>query len=143
MASAPPAEWLVDRRVDGSWLLTRGEGLAREVHVAYAVTDAAGAVWVRIAGETLVIPAVVRTRRQVAAVGTLEAPMPALVTAVLVQAGDIVPRGAPLLLLDAMKMELPMEAPYAGTVIAVHCAAGDRVTPGRALVDLAPAEAPA
>jgi biotin carboxyl carrier protein len=41
-------------------------------------------------------------------------------------------------LLEAMKMELPLKAPAAGRVQAVHCAPGDRVAPGRALVDLGP-----
>jgi biotin carboxyl carrier protein len=62
--------------------------------------------------------------------------MPAQVTAVRVAAGDRVAAGAVLVLLEAMKMELPLRAPVAGRVRAIHCAPGDRVAPGRALVDL-------
>jgi biotin carboxyl carrier protein len=62
--------------------------------------------------------------------------MPAQVTAVLVEPGDDVAQGEPLILLDAMKMELPLRAPFDARVEAVHCAAGDRVAPGRTLVDL-------
>ncbi len=50
--------------------------------------------------------------------------------------GDLVEAGATLLLLEAMKMELPLKAPAAGRVTAVHCAVGQRVAPGRALVDV-------
>ena len=36
----------------------------------------------------------------------------------------------------AMKMELPVRAPGAGTVGAIHCRAGDLVQPGVSLIDL-------
>jgi biotin carboxyl carrier protein len=67
--------------------------------------------------------------------------MPAQVTAVLVAPGDVVLAGAPLVLLEAMKMELPLKAPFSASVTAIHCNVGDRVSPGRTLVDLAPVEA--
>ena len=66
--------------------------------------------------------------------------MPAQVTAVLVAPGDDVDAGATLMLLEAMKMELPLKAPMAGRIEAVHCAVGDRVAPGRILVDVVPRE---
>jgi biotin carboxyl carrier protein len=66
--------------------------------------------------------------------------MPAQVTAVLVAAGDTVVAGAALVLLEAMKMELPLRAPTAGRIGAVHCAVGDRVAPGRVLVDIEPGD---
>jgi biotin carboxyl carrier protein len=37
-----------------------------------------------------------------------------------------------------MKMILPIQAPYAGTVAAIHCVAGQAVQPGIPLVDIAP-----
>jgi biotin carboxyl carrier protein len=77
-----------------------------------------------------------RARRPDGGATDLEAPMPAQVTAVLVEPGDEVAHGEPLILLDAMKMELPLRAPFDARVRAVHCVAGDRVAPGRALVDL-------
>ena len=45
---------------------------------------------------------------------TLKAPMPGLVLRVLVSAGDRVAAGAPLLALEAMKMENELKAPVAG-----------------------------
>ena len=44
--------------------------------------------------------------------------------------------GAPLMILEAMKMEHTIVAPAAGVVAAVHYRAGDRVAEGAALVDL-------
>jgi 3-methylcrotonyl-CoA carboxylase alpha subunit len=75
--------------------------------------------------------------------GRLEAPMSGTVVAVLVKRGDKVPRGAPLMILEAMKMEHTITAPADGVVSAVHYRAGDRVKEGADLVDLengAPAE---
>ena len=42
----------------------------------------------------------------------------------------------PLVVLEAMKMETPLVAPYAATVGAVHVAEGDRVAGGALLVEL-------
>jgi biotin carboxyl carrier protein len=42
----------------------------------------------------------------------------------------------PLVVLEAMKMETPLLAPYAATVSAVHVAQGDRVAGGTTLVEL-------
>lgn len=64
------------------------------------------------------------------------APMPATVIAVNVKPGDTVEAGDILLVLEAMKMELPVRAPAGGTVTAVHCSAGELVQPGVSLVDL-------
>ncbi|MEO8305254.1 MAG: acetyl/propionyl/methylcrotonyl-CoA carboxylase subunit alpha [Betaproteobacteria bacterium] len=68
--------------------------------------------------------------------GHLRAPMSGLVVAVMVKAGDEVAKGAPLLILEAMKMEHTITAPAAGTVAAVHFGVGDRVKDGADLVDI-------
>ncbi|GLZ45388.1 acetyl-CoA carboxylase biotin carboxylase subunit [Actinomycetospora sp. NBRC 106375] len=64
------------------------------------------------------------------------APMDATVVDVPVHAGEDVAAGAVLVVLEAMKMELPVRAPQAGRVDAVHVGPGDRVTAGSALVVL-------
>ncbi len=66
----------------------------------------------------------------------VSSPMPAKVTAILVEAGQRVGRGDVLLKLEAMKMELPVKAPHEGTVKAVLCRAGELVQPGVTLVEL-------
>jgi 3-methylcrotonyl-CoA carboxylase alpha subunit len=55
---------------------------------------------------------------------------------VLVEVGQSVDRGTPLVVLEAMKMEQTLTAPRAGRVTAVRCAAGDRVDAGAVLVEL-------
>jgi len=73
--------------------------------------------------------------------GELVAPLPGRISAVLVAAGARVERGAPLLILEAMKMEHTISAPAQGTVVAIHCEVGDQVVEGADLIDFK-AEAP-
>ena len=68
--------------------------------------------------------------------GHLVAPMSGTVVAVMVKAGDKVEQGAPLMILEAMKMEHTIAAPADGVVSAVNFQAGDRVPEGADLVDL-------
>ncbi|HZT76040.1 MAG TPA: acetyl-CoA carboxylase biotin carboxylase subunit [Vicinamibacterales bacterium] len=63
------------------------------------------------------------------------APMPATVVKLLVSAGDAVKKGDTLLVLEAMKMELPIRAPGDATVKAVCCRAGEMVPPDAVLVE--------
>ena len=67
----------------------------------------------------------------------LSAPMPATVVKILVAPGQQVRHGATLVVLEAMKMELPLRAPADGTVKAVNCREGELVQPERVLVELA------
>ena len=66
----------------------------------------------------------------------LAAPMPATVVRVMVEPGDRVSRGDTLLMLEAMKMELPIRAPRDGVVRVVRCVAGELVQPGVNLLEL-------
>jgi len=64
------------------------------------------------------------------------APMPGTVIRVNVAAGDAVEAREPLVVLEAMKMEMPLLAPRAGTIRTVHVAQGDTVARGSVLVEL-------
>jgi biotin carboxyl carrier protein len=68
--------------------------------------------------------------------GSLSATMPGRVLDVLVAEGDTVQKGDTLVLLEAMKMELRIQAPAAGQVTGVHCTAGQVVERGQMLVEL-------
>jgi 3-methylcrotonyl-CoA carboxylase alpha subunit len=65
-----------------------------------------------------------------------EAPMPGAVLKILVRPGDVVKRGTPLVILEAMKMEHPIVAPRDGIVASVNCKEGELVHPGVELVTL-------
>ncbi|MEP0070790.1 acetyl/propionyl/methylcrotonyl-CoA carboxylase subunit alpha [Pyruvatibacter sp.] len=69
-----------------------------------------------------------------AALGGVEAPMTGKITQVWVKAGDSVQCGAPLIALEAMKMEHTLNAPADVTVAEVLAVAGDQVEGGAALV---------
>ena len=72
--------------------------------------------------------------------GGLEAPMPGVITKVMVVVGDDVTKGQPLLALEAMKMEHLIRAPHAGRVKAVSASPGQMVQSGATLVELEEAE---
>jgi len=65
--------------------------------------------------------------------GGLTAPMPGKIVKVLVTEGQEVAAHAPLVVLEAMKMEHTVRASAAGTVRAVHVAVGDQVDTDRVL----------
>jgi glutaconyl-CoA/methylmalonyl-CoA decarboxylase subunit gamma len=67
-------------------------------------------------------------------VGSITAPIPGQILAVLVKEGDEVAVGHPLIKLEAMKMENMIIAPVAGTVAAVSVNPGDAVTQGQELL---------
>jgi biotin carboxyl carrier protein len=66
----------------------------------------------------------------------VSSPMPGKVVKVLVNVGDRVQVGAPLIVVEAMKMENELVAKTNGVVSAIHAAAGDTVEARVALVEL-------
>ncbi|MDT3672510.1 MAG: acetyl/propionyl/methylcrotonyl-CoA carboxylase subunit alpha [Aromatoleum sp.] len=70
--------------------------------------------------------------------GGLLAPMPGKVIALLAETGAKVAKGAPLLILEAMKMEHTINAPVAGTVKAFRYVVGDQVGDGAELLEFEP-----
>ena len=68
---------------------------------------------------------------------TLPAPIPGVVTAVAVVAGQSVERGDPILTIEAMKMFNVIRSPRAGTIAAVHVGDKAQVAQGDLLVTFA------
>jgi biotin carboxyl carrier protein len=96
-----------------------------------------GGTWVFLHGHTYVVPVGGASRR--ASTGddrALVAPMPATVLAVHVTTGQRVERDDLLVVLEAMKMELPIRAPRGGVVTAIACEVGDLVQPGVTLLEI-------
>jgi acetyl/propionyl-CoA carboxylase alpha subunit len=119
----------------GRFLLASGE----RRRLAYAVTHGTQ-TWVFIEGRVHLVDTnqAGTSRRSAArdAQQALAAPMPATVVSVSVAEGDQVAHGDVLVMLEAMKMELPLKAPRDGTIKSVSCRAGDLVQPGVVLVEL-------
>lgn len=66
----------------------------------------------------------------------LTAPLPARVTHVYVKVGDTVQKGAPLIVLEAMKMEITLTAPRDGAIERIRCIEGEMTTEGMELISL-------
>jgi acetyl/propionyl-CoA carboxylase alpha subunit len=137
----------------GGWRLEwddRGTGTARLIGDGRAVpvvVEGSGSAWyVTLRGRR--IAADVRTWRErlmaeaerAATVHSgpvaVKATLPGLVVAVAVAVGDEVEEGAPLLTIEAMKMQNEVRAPRAGRVIEVSVATGVAVATGAALLRL-------
>jgi 3-methylcrotonyl-CoA carboxylase alpha subunit len=73
--------------------------------------------------------------------GGLTTPLPGVVVSVPVSVGQKVAAGEVLMVIEAMKMEHTITAPYAGTVQAIHFARGERVPEGSQLLELERSEA--
>jgi biotin carboxyl carrier protein len=126
-------ELTVESVGDGRLRLTTGD------QVTVAEVSAAGPrVFVRLGAMDFVLQreSAGRRRTRAAGGGSLEAPMPGVVTKVMVAAGATVKRGQPLLAIEAMKMEHVIRAPHDGTVRALAASLGDMVAGGVPLVEL-------
>jgi acetyl/propionyl-CoA carboxylase alpha subunit len=70
--------------------------------------------------------------------GAVISPMPGRVVALSVAVGDSVAKGVALVVVEAMKMELSLYAPFAGSVAEVAVQVGQQVTEGRMLIRMEP-----
>ena len=153
------AQTVEGQRVAGTadeWLVTV-QGRERRVRFASAaaghvLSEADGRAWASEVCRTragLEMTAANRTHRFGWALGErhhaaadarrdhgLTSPMPGLVLKVLVRPGEKVRARQTLIVLEAMKMEHNIEAPYDGTVKTVNCAEGGRVAEGAVLIEL-------
>lgn len=111
-----------DGRLD---LLVDGKRLT-----AYVSSDNAKR-WVTVNGQTFVLTKSSGARKSAGghhhAAGELTAPMPGQVRAVNVSEGETVTKGQTLLLLEAMKMEIRVQAPRDGVVVSVQVKQGQTV----------------
>ncbi len=108
-------------------------------HTVVAVAGSAPGVWACADGHAYEFDFGQSLRARAAArasAGEMTPPMPATVVTVAVAAGVRVEAGDPVVILEAMKMELTIRASHAGIVRAVRCAVGDLVRPGTVLVEI-------
>jgi acetyl/propionyl-CoA carboxylase alpha subunit len=80
-----------------------------------------------------------RTRGAAGGTGTITAPMPGKIIAVLVGIGDRVEHGQPVVVLEAMKMETTLVADVDGEVVRIAATPGETVDGGVVLVEITPA----
>jgi acetyl/propionyl-CoA carboxylase alpha subunit len=68
--------------------------------------------------------------------GRIKAPIPGLITRIMVREGDDVQAGQPLLVLEAMKMENEIRAPHTGKVKTINVKSGQGVTLHEVLAEI-------
>ena len=66
----------------------------------------------------------------------VKSPMAGSVWQVIVAVGDVVAEGDELVILESMKMEIPVESPQAGTVTAISVEKATRVEEGDLLLTI-------
>jgi 3-methylcrotonyl-CoA carboxylase alpha subunit len=115
----------------------------RDGHVAAGLWRREGdAVWLTLSGETYrlrVVPAVHAIAVGAAATGssgTVSAPMPGIVAEVKVEEGGMVEVGQVVIVLESMKLFMPLAAGIAGTVAEIVCHQGEAVAAGARLVEI-------
>jgi 3-methylcrotonyl-CoA carboxylase alpha subunit len=119
---------------DGRFLVNE----ASSTRVAYAVASGRD-TWVFLDGRTFLVNSSASGGTRTSSTdnaSSLAAPMPATVLRIEVTAGQTVTRDTLLVMLEAMKMELPIKAPRDGRVAAIHCRVGEIVQPGIPLLEI-------
>lgn len=107
--------------------------------IAYVSSDNAKR-WVTVNGRTFVLTKSSGARRSGPghhhAAGELTAPMPGQVRAVNVSEGEAVVKGQTLMVLEAMKMEIKIQAPGDGTVKKLFVKQGETVEREQMLIEI-------
>ncbi len=127
-----PRDWRVTPLADGRFRVEDGD----RAFVADAVRDG-DTTWIWLDGHLFELtPASTSRARAPHDDDALMPQMSAKVIRVLVTEGQSVALGDTLVVLEAMKMELPIRAPRAGVIAKLRCAEGDLVQPGTPVVDM-------
>ena len=124
-------------RPDGKWTIAHSDGTVLATTVASAV-QSPGGLWIGVEGTSTPWQAQAASSRarHASVEADVRSPMSATVVRVLVAVGDTVDVGDTLLVVEAMKMEMPLRAPRAAVVRALHCNEGELVQPTTVLVEL-------
>jgi 3-methylcrotonyl-CoA carboxylase alpha subunit len=93
-----------------------------------------------IAHHVTVVPTLDYVKQGATQEGSVTAPMPGKIVAILVKPNDVVIPGQPLLILEAMKMEHTIACPGHAVVQSLPYAVGDQVAEGVRLIELAKQE---
>ena len=110
----------------------------RDRHVRVAIAQDAHTTWVFLDGNVWRVVNSTDEGRPRTSRGesSVMAPMPATVVTINTAVGKPVSEGDTIIVLEAMKMELPIQAPRSGVVKAINCARGELVQPGVNLVEI-------
>eukprot|EP00161_Ancyromonas_sigmoides_P009269 TRINITY_DN2298_c0_g9_i1.p2 TRINITY_DN2298_c0_g9~~TRINITY_DN2298_c0_g9_i1.p2 ORF type:complete len:742 (+),score=353.86 TRINITY_DN2298_c0_g9_i1:95-2227(+) len=122
--------------IDGSVRDAVVVSLGAERHVFDSGSGARGVL--RIAAPAH--EAIVRAGTSGGGGGVLASDMPGTVVRVMCKVGDVVEKGQPIIILEAMKMERTLAAPYKGTVTQVSCTEKELIKEKATLAIIEPIE---
>ena len=123
LTARPDGKWAIEHAGHANTAVT-----ARASDGVWIGVDGAGALW-------QAQPASSRARHA-AVDDDVRSPMSATVVRVMVAAGNRVAEGDIMVVVEAMKMEMPLRAPRAAVVRVVHCREGELVQSASVLVEL-------
>lgn len=113
-------------------------------HMVYAA-ESDDSVFIHLDGKVLKLGKVGNDQKKFTAEGhefgakdEISTPMPGKVVKILVDEGDQVESGQPLVIVESMKMENDIKSPTNGSVKSIHFQAGDLVKPGQPIIKLDP-----
>jgi len=131
------------RVLNGKAISIRFGGRLHLIHLSSAGSN--GSVQATISGRPVTLTVMDELRAQAleslgdtAGSGTISADIPGLVVQIKVSAGQIVHKGEPVIVVEAMKMQNELVAAISGTVAEISVAEGDTVNPGDPLVIISP-----
>ena len=140
----PKAPWKFERR-PGGWIIAERTGEDGSVErYRFQAWEFRTRFQAAIEGRNFAGEIQIKTRGSAqsgAGDADLVAQFPGKVRKVLVREGDQVAEGAPLMLLEAMKMEFSIKSPFNGVVKKLLVQEGQQLSPGQQLVDVVPGPA--
>ena len=126
--------WTFEKRA-GGWIIATNADTQERVRFYYA--RAKQQFWAKIGGKDLYgdRTAVNRVGAANDSASDFTAQFPGKVRKIVAVEGQVVAEGAPLLMIEAMKMEFAIKATNAGTIKKVLVTEGQQLTPGQKLLD--------
>ncbi len=134
----PSTEWRFEKRPGGWVIATRTHGSKTERKKLF-IQDSKGKFSFSVDG--FLYQGSIESESRAGSSGggselDLNAQFPGKVRKILVAVGESLTEGAPMMLLEAMKMEFSVKAPYAGKVEKILVKEGQQLSPGDRLLDL-------
>lgn len=130
------AELQITHQEGSSFVLEQlqADGIRKRIFVVGHYKGDQRQIWVN--GRTFNYQRIRQRGGGAAPTSSLSASIPAVVSQILVDVGDSITSGDKLILLESMKMVIPIQASHEGVVTAVHCAVGDSVEAGIPLLEI-------
>ncbi len=126
----------VNAILDGNCIFIEEAGV---FHPVYGVKDEKDNLHIHFKGETFKLTTLTNTKlssNEEVASGKIETPMPGKILELKVKEGDKVEKNQTLLLMESMKLQVEIKAPFKGIVKSLNCEINQMVNGGEILVEI-------